>query len=120
MTDTPTAHQRGAAAEAAAAAFLERQGLSLVARNFRTRFGEIDLIMQDRNTVVFVEVRARARADFGSALESVTARKQQHLRAAAEAWLARHGDCKKACRFDIVALEGHGPSATVDWRPNAF
>jgi putative endonuclease len=62
----------GQAAESRAEAFLKTQGLTLVARNWRCRFGEIDLVMQDGSTLVFVEVRLRSRSDFGGAAASVT------------------------------------------------
>lgn len=95
---------RGAQAEVLAAAFLERHGLVIVARNFRTRRGEIDIVARDGDTLVFVEVRLRARSDFGGAAASVTARKQQRIVAASLAYLARlRGE--PVCRFDAVLLD---------------
>ena len=102
--DRPTTTARGAAAEAQAAAFLARQGLRLVESNFRVKGGEIDLICKDGRQVVFVEVRARARSDFGGAAASITPRKQQRLILAARHWLQRHGEA--SCRFDAVLIEG--------------
>src|SRR5512139_3398258 len=78
----------GQTAESSAAAFLQANGLKLVARNWRCRFGEIDLVMQDGATLVFIEVRLRSRSDFGGAAASVTPVKQKKLLAAARQYLA--------------------------------
>jgi len=103
---------RGAQAEGLAADFLERHGLAILARNFRTRRGEIDLVARDGDTLVFVEVRLRARSDFGGAAESVTARKQQRIVSAAQAWLSRL-QREPPCRFDAVLLDRLDPDAIV-------
>lgn len=95
---------RGAQAEALAARHLERHGLTILTRNFRTRRGEIDLVARDGDTLVFVEVRLRTRSDFGGAAASVTARKQQRLVAAARFYLSRLAH-EPACRFDAVLLD---------------
>ena len=106
----------GHAAESRAEAFLKTRGLTLVARNWRCRFGEIDLVMQDGPVLVFVEVRLRSRSDFGGAAASVTPAKQQKLLAAARQYL---GSLKALppCRFDVVALSGTAPP---EWIRNAF
>jgi putative endonuclease len=106
----------GQTAESRAEAFLETQGLKLVARNWRCRFGEIDLVMQDAATLVFVEVRLRSRADFGGAAASVTPAKQKKLLAAARQYLSSLKTLPP-CRFDVVALTG---DAAPDWIRNAF
>jgi len=103
----------GAQAEDLAAAWLERRGLRLVARNFRTRHGEIDLVMRDGATVVFVEVRLRSSARFGGAAASITAAKRARLVAAAEGYLAQLGK-EPPCRFDAVLLDGLD-AARVTW-----
>lgn len=108
---------RGAAAEDAAAAYLVARGVKLLERNYRCRFGEIDLIVQDGRTLVFVEVRHRSSAAFGSAAESITQSKQRKLLRAARHYMAQHQDFP-ACRFDAVLLDG-GTQA-VDWLRNAF
>lgn len=95
----------GAAAEQRAADHLARRGLKLVERNYRCRGGEIDLIMQDGATLVFVEVRARAPSRFGGAAESITRTKQARVILAARHYLARHG-LDAPCRFDVVLLDG--------------
>ncbi len=106
----------GQSAEASAEAFLVKQGLAPVARNWRCRFGEIDLIMQDGATRVFVEVRLRSRSDFGGAAASVTPAKQRKLLAAARQYLSGL-QTLPLCRFDVVALDG---SSAPDWIKNAF
>jgi putative endonuclease len=78
----------GQSAESRAEAFLKTHGLKRVTRNWRCRFGEIDLVMQDGATLVFVEVRLRSRSDFGGAAASVTPAKQKKLLAAARQYLA--------------------------------
>jgi putative endonuclease len=99
----------GRAAEDRALAELGAAGLVLVARNFRCRVGEIDLVMRDRGTLVFVEVRQRRSALFGSASESVTPAKQRRLRAAAALFVAWHPSLgAMPMRFDLVALDGNG------------
>lgn len=105
---------RGREAETQAAAYLLVRGLRLVSRNFRVRGGEIDLIMRDGETVVFVEVRQRSRSDFGGAGASITASKQRRIVLAARHWLARRGDC--ACRFDCVLIDGE----RLEWLRDAF
>ncbi|MBW8328469.1 MAG: YraN family protein [Thiobacillus sp.] len=106
----------GQTAESRAASFLQSHGLKLLARNWRCRFGEIDLIMQDGATLVFVEVRLRSRSDFGSAAASVTTAKQKKLLAAARQYLSTLKTLPP-CRFDVVALSGNTPP---EWIKNAF
>ncbi len=98
----------GGQAEDEAARFLARQGLEVIARNFRTRLGEIDLVARDGATVVFVEVRLRSSARFGGAIESIDARKRRRIEAAARQFLARVRP-EPPCRFDVVALEDGAP-----------
>jgi len=106
----------GQSAEARAESFLNSHGLVSVARNWRCRFGEIDLIMLDGSTRVFVEVRLRSRNDFGGAAASVTVAKQKKLIAAARQYLTTLKTLPP-CRFDVVALTGN---AAPDWIKNAF
>ena len=91
-----------------------RQGLTIVARNFRTRFGEIDLIAKDGNTLVFVEVRMRSSMSFGGALESITAQKRVRMIAAARGYLALIGG-EPTCRFDAILMQ-RLDAACIDWR----
>ena len=104
----------GASAEALAADYLLRHGLTIVERNFRTRFGEIDLIARDGRTLVFVEVRLRRSARFGGAVESITARKRARLVAAANGYLLRIGRLPP-CRFDAILMRSLDAGA-IDWR----
>lgn len=116
MTQSPSAPGRaahlraGERAEDQAKAFLEAQGLRCLDRNFRTRLGEIDLIMDDRGTRVFVEVRYRSNRRYGGALESIDRRKRARLVAAAHWYLGVHRTVGSA-RFDVVAVEP-GPDGT--------
>ena len=96
---------------------LRTQGLELVARNYRCRHGEIDLVMRQGPTLVFVEVRRRSHGSFGGAAASVDLRKQKRLIAAARHYLARRGGEPPPCRFDVVAIEGAGEP---QWLPDAF
>lgn len=111
----------GSHAEQLAERFLARRGLTLVARNYRCRRGEIDLVMHDTESLVFVEVRRRASRAFGGGLASVDARKQARLVAAAEHYLMTHriGD-DRPCRFDVVAVDGPAGRATIEWVRGAF
>ena len=85
--------------------FLKKKGYRLLERQYRTRFGEIDLIMQTGETVVFVEVKTRSSHDFGLPEEAVTATKKSHLWKAAETWLTSRDMIEETdCRFDVVAI----------------
>lgn len=106
---------RGAAAEQTAADYLVQQGLVLVMRNFRCRLGEIDIIMHDGKTLVFIEVRARASREFGGAAASIDSRKQHKLIAAASMYLTQISPTP-TCRFDAVLMDGGG----LQWLQNAF
>lgn len=101
-------NQLGVAAEQAAADYLTRQGLRIVARNWRCRRGEIDLICRDGAVLVFVEVRQRRSSGFASAAESIDGRKQAKLVAAAQLYLVKLG-ATPACRFDAVLFDGDNP-----------
>jgi len=109
-------NQEGARAEDLCADLLRAAGLRLVERNWRCRLGEIDLIAEDRGTVVFAEVRMRSRGGFGGAAESVTATKRARLIAAARLYLTRRPEA--ICRFDVFLVDG--PPRHVQWIRNAF
>ncbi len=108
---------RGRAAEDRVRTHLEAHGLRLKARNHRCRWGEIDLVMEDGEAVVFVEVRYRGRADYGGAAASVDAHKQRRLVRAARDYLARHEVTARPARFDVAAI---GPDGHIDWIRGAF
>lgn len=107
----------GGGAEALAAALLERAGLTILERNYRCRFGEIDLVAQCGPTLVFVEVRARRSEAFGGAAGSITRAKRRRLLAAARHYLAARGG-DRPCRFDVVLARGEGPE--LEWVRDAF
>ncbi|MBS0370108.1 MAG: YraN family protein [Proteobacteria bacterium] len=113
--------RRGAAAEALAAAHLEKHGLTILARNVRCRGGEVDLIAIDRTSVVFVEVRLRSSSRFGGAAASITAAKRQRVILAARYWLNGAGRryANQPCRFDAVLLE-RLDSDGIEWIQGAF
>lgn len=113
---------RGVAWEALAGEHLQRAGLRVLARNFRTRFGEIDLICRDGDVLVFVEVRYRARTSgYGSGADSVTAAKRQRLIIAAGQYRQAHPALTELpCRFDVVAITGQANAPLIDWRQRAF
>jgi putative endonuclease len=116
---TPTrAASRGVRAEALAAAYLTDNGLTVIARNFRTRFGEIDLIARDGDTLVFVEVRLRQSHAFGGAAGSITASKRARLVAAASVYLAETPR-EPPCRFDAILLDAVA-SNRIEWQRNIF
>ena len=108
---------RGETAENLAAAYLQRAGLALVERNYRCRFGEIDLIARDGTTLVFVEVRLRSSARFGGAAASITAAKRAKLLRTARHYLAGIARAP-ACRFDALLVDGRNDS--IEWLKNAF
>lgn len=114
---TATGHR----AEDAALRYLKARRLELVARNFRCRGGEIDLIMLDGATLVIVEVRYRCRADDIDPAATITARKRRHLLLAAEHFLQRHANfADHALRFDVMALSGAPDAPSCRWIRGAF
>ena len=112
----PISRLTGKKAEDVACSFLLRNGLSVVERNYYCRFGEIDLIMQDCDSLVFVEVRYRKSKVFGGAVESVHLNKQRKLIFSANHYLQKYPS-SLATRFDIIALS---PNQEIEWITNAF
>lgn len=108
--------KRGARAEQLAAQFLQRHGLKLVHANYHCRFGEIDLILRDNETLVFAEVRQRSRSNFGGAAASIDAHKQQRLILTAQHYLTTLS-LIPPCRFDAVLLDA---AENIEWIKNAF
>lgn len=109
----------GKKAENLAYNFLSKQGLILLERNFRLRLGEIDLIMRDGETIVFVEVKYRSSRAFGGPLEAVTFRKQQKIKLAAQTYLQRFAS-PPLVRFDVVGIMPHESSYRFEWVKGAF
>lgn len=117
----PDRRARGDAVETAALALLEANGLRLLARNASARGGELDLVMTEGDSVVFVEVRYRGSAAFGGGAASVDAGKRRKLVRAAQVWLLRHPRHADApCRFDVVAASGDPAAPAFDWLRDAF
>ena len=114
--------RRGKDAETRAWHYLQARGLRLLERNYRCRRGEIDLVLQDKDSLVFVEVRYRRRPEFGSAAESVDRRKQSRLIACALHYMQKHPETStRPCRFDVVAMSGSdNRTSTVEWIRDAF
>ncbi|MCX8048069.1 MAG: YraN family protein [Methylohalobius sp.] len=112
-------HLLGRQAEEHALFFLKRHGLRLLARNYRSRFGEIDLILLDESVLVFAEVRCRANPRFGGALESITSGKQKRLLQTAQHYLSRH-PYDGPIRFDVLALTPTSWGFDLEWIRNAF
>ena len=110
---------KGKQSELLAQRHLERKGLRLLQSNYRCRSGEIDLIMQDGETLVFVEVRYRKHTGFGTACESVTGSKQRKLLACASHYLQRMG-AATPCRFDVVGITGENDRTSIEWIRDAF
>jgi putative endonuclease len=120
-----TTTDTGKAAEHYACRYLEKQGLKLIEKNYRCRYGEIDLIMRDKKTTVFVEVRYRSNPNFGSGAESINARKQQKLVTTANHFLQHNRQAMNhQCRFDVISLSAapdkSGFSDNIEWIPNAI
>lgn len=108
----------GAQAERWAADFLQKQGLTLITQNYRSRYGEIDVIMQDGDTLIFVEVRQRSRTDFGGAAASIDQHKQQKLIRTAQYYLTQLARIPP-CRFDVVLMDD-AKGRNAQWLKNAF
>ncbi len=101
--------------------YLQRQGMKLICRNYSIRIGEIDLVMYDENTLVFVEVRQRTGISFGRPEETLDRNKQHRLRRVAEHFLQHHpGLAKEACRFDVFSVTGPRGAADNHWIRDAF
>ncbi len=107
----------GLEAEKLAATFLTNHGLKLVTQNYHCRFGEIDLIMTEAKTLVFIEVRLRNNSQFGSAASSITPQKQKKLILTAQHYLQQHG--QSACRFDAILMSKNNLQ-NIEWIRNAF
>ncbi len=122
---------KGDCAESLACQYLSQQGVKIVARNYRTQRGEIDIIARDEETLVFVEVRLRSNPSFGDAAQSIDARKQARLISAAQHYLLKTGlSDAQPCRFDAICMTTVDGEATqksidpnrraIDWIRDAF
>jgi putative endonuclease len=123
MADRPARKQRmGRWGERLAASYLETRGLQVLARNYRTRAGELDLVARHGNVTVFVEVKARSSDAFGLPEEAVTERKRKHLLEAAQAFLLEFPEWDGDWRVDVIAIRRipgqHDPE--IMWFENAW
>ena len=112
--------KKGDEAEMAAETYLCTQGLKKVTRNFLCKAGEIDLIMQDQDCLVFIEVRLRNHSMFGSGADSVLPHKQKRIIKASHAYLQKHFDEPPYCRFDVISMSGTPNNYQIDWISDAF
>ena len=110
---------KGKACENLACDYLKKNGLKLIDKNFHSRHGEIDLIMQHQDMVVFIEVRYRKNQDFGGAKASVTLSKQQKIQKTALFYMQKKGRELNA-RFDVIAMTGEQNNPSIEWIKNAF
>lgn len=112
---------RGLAVEDRAVAFLEAQGFRILARNHRCPRGEVDVVAERDDLLVFVEVRSRSDDAFGSPAETVGWRKRRRIVAAATDWAVRAGLLDaRAIRFDVLSVRDRGDEVEIEWLPNAF
>jgi putative endonuclease len=112
---------KGKLAEQSALNWLKKQNLSLLHSNYSCRFGEIDLIMLDKDTLVFVEVRLRSHRNYGGAASSVDLKKQQKIITTANHFLMCHSKYSLyRCRFDVIAFESNTATGNPIWYKDAF
>ena len=114
--------EQGDATEQIAQHFLINNGLTLVTKNFRCKLGEIDLIMKDKTSLVFIEVKYRKSNEYGLPCEAVSASKQKKIINTANFYLQQQGinAYNTDCRFDVVGLVGPIESSSITWLKNAF
>lgn len=113
---------KGYAYERLAMDYLKSKGLVSITNNFRCRFGEIDLIMKDKNTLVFVEVKFRTQTNFGDASETITTTKQSKLIKTANLYLSQKKLWNQPCRFDVVSVtkKPFNEKEEINWIQAAF
>jgi putative endonuclease len=114
------ARDKGQQIEQQVSRYLQKQGLRLIEQNYHCRGGEIDLIMKEKDTLVFVEVRFRKSARFGSALESVNRQKQAKIILTAQHYIQTTAPSADQFRFDVVAVKPTEASFQIEWVKNAF
>lgn len=111
---------RGSEGERKAAEFLRKKGYKILAKNFKTRWGEIDIIAQEKKTICFIEVKLRSLENFGLPQEAVSVHKQKKIVFTALDYLKQKNLCKLPCRFDVVAITGLGQNQKIELIKNAF
>ena len=116
-----TSRQSGAQWEKTAEIFLCGHGLKVLQRNFSSRFGEIDLIMEDDKTIVFVEVKYRKSSQHGSGADAVTFQKQRKISLTASWYLVKNPHrAEQVCRFDVISIDPRNKDQGVNWIKSAF
>ncbi|HLF20511.1 MAG TPA: YraN family protein [Bacteroidota bacterium] len=112
--------QRGNVGEELAAKFLIKKGYKILERNYRFEHGEIDLVAEDGDELVFVEVKSRKSKSFGEPEDAITEKKEGHVRDAAEGYLFEKSIENRMCRFDVIAIEFHNGVADIRHTKDAF
>lgn len=121
MAGESATRAKGTWAEKAALGFLQEQGLVLMKKNYRIRGGEIDLIMQDNDTIAFIEVRYRAANSYVKAVESIDRRKCERIIRTSQHYLLSFQQSNRFfCRFDVITVTGAWQSPQIGWIKNAF
>ncbi len=116
-----TSYLRGRWAEQAALEYLQTNNLKLLEKNFRSIYGEIDLVMLDKDIIIFIEVRYRSNNDFHTASESISTKKCERIIITGKHYLSQNRNASRMdCRFDVVTLSGQQESPTIEWIKNAF
>ncbi len=117
-----TTREKGQSTEAIAADYLRSKGLKFKTQNFHSRQGEIDLIMLENDTWVFIEVKYRKNSNYGGALAAISYTKIQKIRRCTAFFLQKHGlnEYNTQCRFDVITLEGDITHPKITWLKNAF
>ena len=114
-------HESGGRWEDEAESFLTDRGLKTLKRNYYCRLGEIDLVMQHEDCIVFLEVRYRNNQHFGSGADSVTRSKQLRIIRTARSYLQKYGGRQlPPCRFDVISMRHHHGKLNVEWIQDAF
>lgn len=120
-TSGDISYQRGRWAEQTALDYLQNKKLKFLDKNFRSSFGEIDLIMQEGNIILFIEVRYRSSNHFHTALESISKKKCERIIFTSQQYLTENRNTAHMdCRFDVVVLSGQQEKPTIEWIKNAF
>jgi putative endonuclease len=124
FSNNQTTKECGDISEELAKHYLEQAGLYFITGNFHSRQGEIDLIMKDQQTLVFIEVKYRKNSAFGGAISAIPYKKQQKIRQCAKFYLQQHelNEYNTDCRFDVMALQGKQNEHDIEitWLKNAF
>ena len=122
QTTTATTTAVGLSSEKIAAEYLSQHGLLLKTQNFHSRYGEIDLVMLEKDTLIFVEVKYRKSSHFGGAISAISYKKIQKIKLCVKFFLQKHGlnEYNTPCRFDVIALQGDLTNPQITWLKNAF